>query len=269
MFYRLIALDVDGTLLNSKSELTPATCEAVRHIHEQGTWISITSGRSLLGVMNIIRRLGLDVWYVSSGGARVGRAENQQVLLATTVERADALTAIYYARKLGAAIFMETADRLFWEGPREYLDQLLSVAGLPVSVVPDVAAFLDGNPLKLTLRDEHPTLQQIETALRPRAQGLNLVFSTPTNLEITRQGVTKGTALSLLAAHLQVPRAQVAAVGNGENDIPMFQAAGLSIAMGNAPEAVQRAADRVAPSNDHDGIVWAMSQIEASHVLGA
>jgi hydroxymethylpyrimidine pyrophosphatase-like HAD family hydrolase len=88
----------------------------------------------------------------------------------------------------------------------------------------------------------------------------------PIYLEITRRGVNKGVALRSLAAHLQVPMEQVAAVGDGENDIYMFREAGLSIAMGNAPLVVKQAADLIASSNDEDGLVWALEQIEAAHV---
>jgi Cof subfamily protein (haloacid dehalogenase superfamily) len=91
---------------------------------------------------------------------------------------------------------------------------------------------------------------------------INLTYSAPHYLEITRHGVTKGAALTNLARFLGIPLEQVAAVGDGENDISMFEVAGMSIAMGNAAPQIQQAADLVAPSNDEDGLVWALKVVE-------
>ena len=110
--------------------------------------------------------------------------------------------------------------------------------------------------------EDHSTLVESEAKLRRLELDINLVYSAPHYLEITRRGVTKGAAVANLTRFLGIPPERVAAVGDGENDISMFEVAGLAIAMGNAAPHVQQAADLVAPSNDEDGLAWALKVVE-------
>ncbi|MPM69448.1 Sugar phosphatase YidA [bioreactor metagenome] len=94
-----------------------------------------------------------------------------------------------------------------------------------------------------------------------RQYPVDLVRSVQGGLEVNQRGVEKGSGLIALCAHLGIEPTQVAAVGDGTADIAMFQHAGLSIAMENASEIVRRSAMLTAPSNDCDGVVWAIEQI--------
>ena len=128
--------------------------------------------------------------------------------------------------------------------------------------VEDLLQVLQTEPLKLVLVKDHTDLLENEAKLRRLNLDINLVYSAPHYLEITRRGVTKGAAVANLASFLGIPAERVAAVGDGENDISMFEVAGLAIAMGNAAPQVQQAADLVAPTNDQDGLVWALKVVE-------
>ncbi len=260
--YRLIAVDVDGTLVNSKGDISEAVRMALVEVSKVGVQIVVVSGRSVQGIHNILSRLGLGLWYVSSGGANISNYHNNIVIGQYSLSFSDAKSVIQTARAGHAGIFMELIDQLYWEGPTQYFNRLTSIKGLYIQFKDDVLKYMVTAPLKVTLVAERRELGNIERELRDKGLELNIVYSTEISLEVTGKGVNKGTAIKRLADYLEIPLSEVAAVGDGENDIPMFEAVGLPIAMGNAPDKVKQAARMVVPSNDADGLVSAIQMLD-------
>lgn len=262
--YRLLALDVDGTLLNSQGELTAPVMDALQRVCRRGVEIVIVSGRNIQGVTQVVNQLGMDLWFISSGGALITDLRREKILGRWLINNQDAGVLVGVARQGGAGIFLETDNRLYWEGPAAYLSWLTSVVGIRIDRVDDLFPILTEDLLKITLIMENEGLKLIEQDLRERQLSLNVTYSHPNYLEITAAGVTKGVALRRMAEFLGIPLKQVMAVGDGENDMSMFEVAGLGLAMGNAPEVVRRAADWVVPTNDEDGLVAAIRLLEES-----
>lgn len=259
---RLVALDVDGTLTNSRGEITAPVREAIRHFNTHAMPILIASGRNTQGVESVMAQLGLNGWCISSGGALTIYPPTGQVLERHLLERGDAEAVIRLAREANTGILLEQALIIYWEGPQTFIPDIIDWEKIPLKIGEDLLKILNTDPLKLVLVEQHAALMEIEARLRLLNLNIHLTYSAPTYLEITRRGVTKGAALTNLARHLKIPLEQVAAIGDGENDISMFKAVGLAIAMGNAAPHVQQAADLVAPSNDDDGLVWALKVVE-------
>jgi len=266
--YRLIALDIDGTLLDSQGTLPPVVREGLHHIYKLGVQIVLISGRNVPGVMRALDQLGLDLWFVSSGGACISNFRQDQILGQRFLNTTDAEAIIRLARNAGAGIFLELVDHLYWEGPLEYLEWLPSVHGLTIDTLDDLIAQLIPEALKLTVIHENERLIDFERALIDRGLEINASYSGPRYLEITAKGVTKGAALQQLAEFLQIPLSKVLAVGDGENDISMISLAGLGIAMGNSPEKVKMAADLIVPSNDEDGLLTVIRLVEECYEPG-
>ncbi len=255
---RLIAVDVDGTLMDSEGRLSDPVRRALHAADTSGLQIAIVSGRNYQGVNYILNQLGLELWFISSNGAQSGNLHLGKILAQHFLRRKDADRVIHIGRSLKAGIFLEREDGVYWEGPKFHLVKLNSVKGIPLKVTEDLFSLARSRPLKITLVGEPEDLPKFYAALNAADLEIDVVQSTDHSLEVNRKGINKGKALKRLASYLHIPLAEVMAVGDGENDISMFQVVGTSVAMGNAPPAVQQVADLVAPTNDEDGLAWVL-----------
>jgi hypothetical protein len=118
-----------------------------------------------------------------------------------------------------------------------------------------------GPPPKMAILGEPELLRRVEQRIRGHNPSLHAAYPFPTALDVSRPGVTKGAALRKLADHFRIPLSRVVAIGDQNNDLTMFEVAGLSVAMGNAPPEVKAAADVIAPSNDEGGVAWSLREL--------
>ena len=114
--------------------------------------------------------------------------------------------------------------------------------------------------MKVALVGDAGLMADMAEQIRQHDPSLHVVFAFPTCLNVSRAGVNKGTAVAWLANYLQIPLSRVVTIGNQDNDICMFEVAGLSVAVGNAAPEVRAAADVVAPSNDEGGVAWVLRE---------
>ncbi len=266
---RLIALDLDGTLLDSDKRLSEENRAALARAAAEGIEIVPATGRFFRGMPQHIRDLPYVRYVISVNGAPVYDAVRQETVRASEIpwqravsvmERLDKLPVIYDCYQDGWGWM--TGD--FYDRAAQYaanvhsLDMIRSLR----TPVPELKACLKdrGRGVQkiqvffrdIALRDE--TLRTLPEAFP------DLVFTTSivNNIEINSREATKGVALQKLAAHLAIPPAQTMAFGDDRNDITMLEAAGIGVAMGNAAEEVKRAADYVADSCDDSGVAHAM-----------
>jgi Cof subfamily protein (haloacid dehalogenase superfamily) len=273
---RLLALDVDGTLLTSRHEVTDAVAAAVRRARGLGVEVVLTTSRPPRALWPILARLGLvePAVFVASQGALTGSYSVQgtlRVLERRPMPAELARQVLSAAARLGLSANWFAGER--WIVPR--VDALVEQEARIVGVAPavgDPMAAGEG-PDKILLLAPEVSPDQPGAAVQPGAadllgaldlpEGLAAEASTPTHLEITAAGVDKGDALAALCAQLGVAPEQVAAVGDGANDLAMLRFAGIAVAPANAPVDVRAAADLVAPSNDEDAVAWVVA-----HLLG-
>ena len=268
MRYRLLAIDIDGTLVNSRDELTVRTREALGRALDAGLRIVLATGRRYSRALPLVETLGLDVPLVTASGALIKhpldhrtlyRAAFERELLCeclAIVERAG-YEAVLYADSFGEG-FDFYCPRIEVEHP-ELADYLALNPGCHrlwprlMSDPPEgvFAGFAIGR------RDEMLALHE---ELQRRLPGLlyTHVLRSPRYIghmcEIAPFGVTKWSGIQQVAADWDIDAAEMCAVGDDVNDLPMIEAAGLGVAMGNALPEVKAAADRIAPSHDEDGL---------------
>jgi Cof subfamily protein (haloacid dehalogenase superfamily) len=266
--YRLLAIDIDGTLVNSRNELTPATCAALRRAGVAGIQVVLATGRRYSHALPLVESLGIDVPVVTASGALVKNPADHCTLYQAQFEPASLLEALSLIDRCGfdPALFGDT----FAEG-FDFYHARAEVRTL------ELAGYLALNPgrgrLWPALIDEPPpgvfagftmgTLEQM-TALeielgsalagQLHAHVLRSPRYTGFLLELTPQGVTKWSGIQHVAKTWGIDKSEICAVGDDVNDIPMIRAAGLGVAMGNAQPAVKAAADRIAPTHDEDGL---------------
>ena len=257
MRYQLLALDVDGTLLDSAHVLRARVIAAVRAASDAGLHVSLATGKLLPSVRPMLDALGINGPQITLNGAAtidsatdavhrfcpLSEGERQEVIAA--VRATD--PAILVSHFTVDGIYVDRAHPLlgvfaeYGEGPPHQVADLLA-PGLP----PAAKILLSGPPARLAA---------IRAALAPRFEGrLTVTTTTPDFLEFFALDAGKGLALAALRAQLGVERAAVIAVGDGENDLPLLREAGLAVAMGNAVPVTRAAADYVAASHDEDGV---------------
>ncbi len=266
--YRLLAIDIDGTLVNSRHELTPAIRAALARANEAGITVVLATGRRYSHALPLVESLKIDVPLVTASGALVKDPLDHRTLYQARFEPQVLLEALTIVDRCGYDPVV-CADT-FAEGFDYYL------ARLDVRT-PELAYYLDHNPGRGRLWPEllaspppgvfsvfstgtHEQMRELEATLHRMLPGQlhTHVLRPPKYVgyftEIAPAGVTKWSAIRRLARDWGIDDAEICAVGDDVNDIPMIRAAGLGVAMGNALPAVKAAADRVAPGHDEDGL---------------
>lgn len=259
--YDLVAIDVDGTLLDSQNKLSDDNVLAIRAVRERGIGVTLVSGRGHLPLRQLLQRLDLQQPFIGSGGAYIADPVTGQVIEHSLLDRRDVDIMVGLARTAQVGIFFEEQDRLIGEASAEIIDSIRGISGVEVSVTQDILHATQEAPTKMFMTSEHAVLVPLEQEIRQRHLEVNLVYSAPIYLEATRQGINKGYALQRLSAHLRIPLERIAVLGDGGNDVSMFEIAGLAIAMGNALPEVKAAADVIAPTNDAGGVAWALREL--------
>ena len=273
--YKLVAIDVDGTLVTSENKLSTGVVSLIREIQARGIGVTLVSGRPKLKMIPLLNELGLTLPYISSGGAYIADPSNNLVILHCPLTQEETMEIVELARAAKAPIISQEPDHLYYEGGIKELEQLIAISRIDITGVENsqveilrVDDVLQAcvEPTKITLCGEPDLLLKIERKLRLLNLPVYLTYSAPTYLEITRLGINKGEALKIVAAYLAIPLKHILVIGDSHNDLSMFEVAGMAVAMGNAPEEVKAAADLVAPSNDEDGVAWVLRELLLWHL---
>ena len=268
----IIALDLDGTLLNSAKELTEGNRRALERAYEAGYAIVPTTGRFYGGMPQCIRDLPFVRYCITINGAEVADLETGEVIYSAEIPNALALAVyeamdrenvLYDAYQHNAA-FMSVAhkERIDTMVSSDHYREMLHRLRKPV---PDLKAFLRENgdsvqkiqlftvdrPLRLRLMEQLPTM----------FDGLAVSSSVIDNIEINDKCAHKGAALLALADHLGLRREDTFAFGDGLNDLTMLREAGIGFAMENGEPEVKAVADRVTCSCDEDGVARGIEYI--------
>lgn len=265
---RLIALDLDGTVLNDKKELTPRTAAALTAAAEQGALIVPATGRTATGIPDSLLALPGVRYAITANGARVIDLASGQTLCALYIPRDAALDA--YDRLLRYDCLLD----IFQDGQGyttasnlaclpEYAPQnLIGYVTSTRKVLEDMRGFVAAQAHgleKFTLFFRYEEERRRAWA-EMEGLGLTAVSSLPRNMELNAAGVNKGRGLLMLADALGLPAASLMACGDGGNDLEMVRAAGLGVAMANAFDEVKAAADFVTRSNNEDGVAYAVEK---------
>jgi Cof subfamily protein (haloacid dehalogenase superfamily) len=257
----LIAIDIDGTLLDSQGALSDGVQTAIDRARASGILVALVTGRNRVGLLHVMDLIGLELPYICSGGAYIANPETGEVIQQTPVPRKTIEHVVALAREADAAIFIEAHGHIYAETEPHVVDAIGPLASVDVVLTDDILQGFEGDPQKIVMIKDPETLAALETEIRQKVDAVYLSYSSPIYLEVTKQGVNKGNALKKLARYLHIPLSHVAAIGDEKNDMSMFAVAGLAIAMGNASDEVQAVADLIAPSNDDGGATWAINQI--------
>lgn len=261
--YRLLATDIDDTLLAPDGSLPQANHDALQRLHAAGITIVFCSGRADASIRKIaapILEPADDEYYIAFNGALTVTARSRDVVSRRFLSAAAAARVLRYAREHGLYVQGYAGDDFVVESDHEYARMYARETKTTLRIVDDIAAALpDGTP-KLLFIGDHDELARHQTALaklpddRPDER-FSLMFSKPHYLEVVARGVDKGDALVRLAETLGIAVEETLAVGDGDNDIAMIRAAGQGVAVADAKQAAREAADVVLESRASEGAI--------------
>ncbi|MGG0185824.1 Cof-type HAD-IIB family hydrolase [Bacillus rhizoplanae] len=277
----LIAIDLDGTLLNHQNEISEENIKAIQHAQENGIEVVISTGRAYFDVRKICEKTGLSTFVIGTNGATIHSKEGKRIS-ATTIERNDVLsilqwldernyyyevftdTAIYAIRK-EREIFYNEIQRMKSENLDADMKELVEEAERQLDQFgyvfvekyhdileqeEDFYNILVCSFDKKKLEDSWKQFEEFD--------GLTVVSSANHNIEITSKNASKGIALEKLASLTNRSLDRAMAIGDNNNDLSMFQKVKCSVAMGNAQDEIKEACTATTLKNDENGVAYAI-----------
>lgn len=265
--YKLLVVDVDGTLVNRQGKVSAEDRAALAKAQDRGVGVSLSTGRVLKACLNIIRQLSLNSYHITFDGALVSSPDHSQELYVQPITKAvvKQMVELAHVHNLDLELFTVTdyfTERETWstEAHRQFFDVETSIVDF--TNLWEKARIIKGGLVTTTPEEAARArrfCQQFGDSLHfswartPAYPGVDFI-----NLLAPR--VSKGKALETLASHLGISLAEVIAVGDGSNDISLLATAGLAIAMGNAADEVKKVADYTTLDVDHSGVAAAINR---------
>ena len=264
----LVAIDVDGTLLRSDHTLAPRTVRAVRAATDAGILVALASARPPRALAVFLDELGLlaPACFVACQGALVGSYDDAgrlEVIARTPLDAHDTAETVAAARELGLTVNWYAGERWLVDRITPGVEHESRVVGFG----PEVVDRLDDLPApeKLLLVSEtNEAVRAAERLASRLGDRVSVVASNEHNVEVTASGVGKAQGVRAVAERLGIASRDALAIGDGLNDLGLFDWAGASIAPANAHPLVRERADRVVPANDDDGVAIALEELVAS-----
>jgi len=262
MTYRLLAMDLDDTLLPREGSFSDRTKSAIRRAQDRGIMVTLASGRTFGQMMRFTQELGIDLPLIAHQGALIKDQTTGQVLHEDLISPEIIRDVILFCRQHDLHLNLYIDDEVFVEKAGAEFELYSALSREIHQPIHDLVSVLDRSPTKFIVVSATPERTEAILPLLKEsfADRLSILRSHPLLIEGVIPTVSKGRALSMLAEHVGVSRAETAAIGDNENDIEMLVWAGLGLAMGNAPPKVQAAADYVLPPISEDGAAYGIER---------
>lgn len=257
--YRVIALDLDGTLTNHAKEVTPRTREVLLRAQNEGAIIVLASGRPTYGIEPVADCLKMDQkggFILSYNGGKIVDWKTKEELYADHLPDEVIPLLHQFAQRNGYALLGYVGNEIVTETPDdEYVREESRINKMAIRRVVDLEQSLEPHPTKLLMTGEPERMEQAERELTLQlGDTMDIYRSAPFFLELVPKGIDKAQSLLRLLSNLQLTPAEMIAFGDGYNDLSMIRLAGCGVAMANAAPQVQAQADVVTLSNEEDGI---------------
>ena len=261
--YRFLALDIDGTVTNSKKEITPAVHSEIRRLQDAGIPVALVSGRPAQGIRHVADELNFseyDCYVLAFNGGRIINSKTGELMYHQAISINLAKEVCKAAEDYNVAIVTYKGDEIISSQPDNQYTRIESyVTRMPVRGVESMEEEMDFEPDKFLFVGEPDRLEQLLPIMQKRFEDrLNIFRSEPFFMEIVPLGIDKAKSLDRLLDKLGLDSTQLVACGDGFNDVSMVNFAGMGVAMGNACAETKAVANYIAPSNDQDGVADAV-----------
>lgn len=258
---KLVAMDLDDTLLSSSLKITAHTKRVIEQIQASGVHVTLATGRMYRSTLPFAVEIGITEPLITYQGALVKDISSGEVLYYQPVPMQVAKEVLQKGYELDIHINIYLNDTLFVDGITEEGIGYARLARVELHPVGNLLEFLKDDPVKIIFIAEEKMLDELQPFMEEKyGRELYITRSKPHYLEFMHAEANKGRALAALAESLGVAREEVFAIGDSFNDLPMIEYAGLGVAMGNARQEVQAQADYVTATNDDEGVARALEK---------
>lgn len=269
MKYKLVAIDMDGTLLNSSDNVSERTKMVLKKAMDEGLNIVISTGRIFKSALFYGKNIGLESPIISCNGAVISSFDGKEVFLEKTIDVRILKDILKIAEKMNIYYHFYDMDTFYYNKSRneyrnyyrfyeeKFIKQGINLKGFinPKEVINDQSLFYKIVFIEDDINKLHDLRKQLE-----RIKGISVSKSWYNNLEVMTKGVSKGNSVEYISKMLKIDTNEIVAIGDNENDISMFKVAALSIAMANGDELAKKHADIITDSNDEDGVANAIEK---------
>lgn len=262
MAVKLFVSDIDGTILVSGKKISAANLAAIKKMADAGIIVTIATGRMYSAALPIAQELGVDVPIITYNGALI-KSAGGEILHAESIPAALVVELTNFFEKRGWYLQNYSGDSLFYPARNRYTElyeTLQKISGREVGW--DGMRSLTENVYKLlSISAGAEETAERMAAVRAEFGGrIETTKSHPQFVEISGVGVSKASAVKILAQKFGVDKSEVMAIGDSDNDLPMLKAAGISVAMGNGTDEVKRACTYVTANCEDDGFALAVEK---------
>ena len=261
MARKLVALDLDDSLLDPDLQISPDCRQAIEQVRQRGVVVTISTGRMYRSARPYALQLGLEVPLITYEGAWVKNSCTEEVLYAKPVPGRLAREVMQFFKNAGVHFHSYFDDQLVMEALTPEGLAYGRLAGVEIQLREDLIAGLDSNEAMKIMaisRQEDELVEMEQTLKNCYGERLHITRSKPHFLEVMHPEADKAKALQVIAGYYRLDRLEIMAVGDSYNDLEMIAWAGLGVAMGNAFPAVKARADFVTGSNTEAGVAQAL-----------
>ncbi|MDP9742473.1 UNVERIFIED_ORG: Cof subfamily protein (haloacid dehalogenase superfamily) [Bacillus sp. B2I3] len=270
MVYRLLAVNIDGTLLQSNGRLNKSTKEAIDYVHQKGVHVALVTSRNYHSAKKVAKALKINPMIVAQQGAFVGASMEKPIMVKRISEELTAelvqmlekttcqILLIHEKYSLGNRVNLP--ENLLGKSVMYLNDQNIYAQ----NYVDDISEELIDQPMAPTKMDiifpEKNARNDMLKLIKEMFPEVDAVLHPGNKLTIVPKGVSKWSGVLYLADHLKVKRTEIVSIGDGLDDMEMIAGSGLGVAMGNADEEVRKVAKWVTRSNDQDGVAYMLRE---------
>ncbi|MDR1813275.1 MAG: Cof-type HAD-IIB family hydrolase [Tannerella sp.] len=272
MEYKLIVLDIDGTLLNNDNIITSRMRATLIKVQQMGVRLVLASGRPPYGIMPLVKELDMDKhdgYILSYNGGQIVNVSKNEVVFEKRIDPSMIPYLEKKAQKEGFAIFTYRGDTIITNDvTNKHIIHEAELNAMKLEQVENFSETIDFEPDKcMIVSDDEDALAELENHWKKRLAGVLDVFRSETYfLEVVPPFIDKAYTLAILLEKLGVSTENIIAIGDGVCDVNMLQLAGLGIAMGNAQDSVKACADHITLTNEEDGVAVAIENAVLSEM---
>lgn len=264
MKYKLIATDIDGTLLRSDKTISPRTLSAVKEAMAAGMVFAVSSGRAVHFCDYFEGLTGIrDIPFILYNGARILTGPDHTVTFRQELSPSDALWLVNAGLKAHTTVIVWSEDKLYVNELNERTERYKTLALMEPEVFTDPCDVTKNGASKVLWFDETSRSTYLQDILNagPIRDHINYFTSDPRFMEIVDRNCSKALALDKLCKMYGIKQEETVSFGDGYNDLPMIEWAGLGVAMANAPDEIKKRADLVTLSNEEDGVAAVLEEL--------
>ena len=264
----LVAVDLDGTLLNDNHTMTDRNRRVLGQLSAQGVTVVLISGRMHQSILPVSNQIGLENPIISYNGGMVKHAKTEKVLYHTPIPAPIAIELTEYCDRRGFHFNFCLNDRVYIKTRNQWSQLYEERTGVTATVLDDLHQLDGETPTKMQAFDTPERITRLLIEFKEHfGRRLYVTRTQSEYIEFMNPHVSKGRALEILTDQLDIPMDFVVAFGDGYNDESMMKVAGFRIAMGNSVDEIKACADYITETNQNDGVAMAVEQLLLHEVI--